>query len=55
MAPYGNVVVFFRYQDSFKGLQGGGEDPLKIITERGVLEAISMVFGGLLKVFRRSF
>ena len=31
MAPDGNVVLFFRYQDSFKRLQGEGGDPLKII------------------------
>ena len=48
MAPDGNVVLFFfRNQDSLSGFRGGG-DPLKIITDRGVSEAISWFLGGSL-------
>ena len=32
------------YQDSFKGVQGGGGDPLKIITERGSLRGYCQGF-----------
>ena len=45
MAPDGNVVLFFRHQDSFKGLQGGGS-PEDDYRKGGVLEAISMFFAG---------
>ena len=43
------ILIYFqrwgvwRHQDSFKRLQRG--DPLKIITERGVSGAFSLVFG----------